>query len=100
MNEQDLRSLRNITERREIVRELRESEDKFRKLAELLPETIFETDIKGNITYSNPIGLKKFGYTQEDLDKGLSILQLLANQKEIEKGYKNFQNVTYNEENV
>ena len=93
MNEQDLRSLRNITERREIVRELRESEDKFRKLAELLPETIFETDIKGNITYSNPIGLKKFGYTQEDLDKGLSILQLLANQKEIEKGYKNFQNV-------
>jgi PAS domain S-box-containing protein len=33
--------------------------------------------LNGDITFINRIGLKIFGYTQEDLDRGLNILQLL-----------------------
>lgn len=33
--------------------------------------------MNGDITFINRIGLKIFGYTQEDLDRGLNILQLL-----------------------
>ena len=55
---------------------LRQSEKRLRDLANLLPQTIFETDRKGNITFVNLNGLKSFGYSQEDIDNGLDAIQL------------------------
>ncbi len=57
---------------------LRESEERFRELAELLPETIFEVDTKGNLTFVNRNAFAHFGYTQEDFDRGLSSLQMVV----------------------
>ena len=60
------------------VREvLRQSESKYRELANLLPETVFELDGRGNFTFANRNGFNMFGYTQEDFDKGLNALQML-----------------------
>ena len=54
-------------------KKLKESEQKYRDLTELLPETIYEADLDYNVNYINTSGLKKFGYTTEDLQSGINI---------------------------
>ena len=53
---------------------LRSSEDRFRQLAELFPETIFEADVTGRVTYANEHGYQKFGFTKADFDRGIHLL--------------------------
>ncbi len=65
-------------EKNKAVQALLESERKFKELAELLPETIYESDRDGRITFANQIALKKYGYSQEDLDRGLNVMETLA----------------------
>ncbi|RLG25207.1 hypothetical protein DRN77_00640 [Methanosarcinales archaeon] len=61
-----------------MARKLKESEAKFRDLTELLPQTVFETDEKGNLTFANRAGFDYFGYTQDDFDRGLTALQMMS----------------------
>jgi len=56
---------------------LRESEKKYRELTDLLPEIVFETDEKGRLTFANHRALEVFGYIEEDLLKGLNILEMV-----------------------
>ncbi|MCX5997990.1 MAG: hypothetical protein NTV42_10385, partial [Chloroflexi bacterium] len=46
----------DITGRKLAERALQESEERFRTMANLLPQTIFETDEKGNFTFVNSRG--------------------------------------------
>jgi PAS domain S-box-containing protein len=62
----------------ERTQKLSESEKRFRELADLLPQIVFETDEKGNLTFGNRAGFAITGYSQADLDKGLNALQLFA----------------------
>jgi len=55
-----------------------ESERRFQELADLLPQPVFEIDLKGFITYTNRVGFETFGYTQEDLKRGVHSLTLFA----------------------
>ncbi len=55
---------------------LKESEEKFRELAELLPQPVFEMDTEFFFTYANRSGLEAFGYTKEAFEKGVHALQL------------------------
>ena len=57
---------------------LKQTERKFQKFTELLPEGVCETDLYGNITFANEKALKVFGYTARDLKKKLNILQIIA----------------------
>jgi PAS domain S-box-containing protein len=57
---------------------LRESEGKYRELAELLPEAVFEMNTEGIITYANRSAFSLFGYSQEEMEKGLKGLALIA----------------------
>lgn len=57
---------------------LRRSEERFREMAEMLPETIFEMDPGGHLTYVNRNGLKQFGYTNADLKNGLNAADMFA----------------------
>ncbi|MFZ4520432.1 MAG: CHASE domain-containing protein [Bacteroidales bacterium] len=45
--------------------ELRESEARFREMADLLPQIIFETDASGNFTFVNRQAFKIFGYPDD-----------------------------------
>jgi len=67
-----------FTERRRAESKISERGDKFRQLAEMFPETIFESDAEGRVTYANKHGLKEFGCTAEDLSMGLNIFGLVS----------------------
>ncbi len=69
---------RDITSRHQAETALQESEARFRDMAELLPETIFETDLDGRLTYANKSGFDHFRFTPEDLEKGLSLDAIIA----------------------
>jgi PAS domain S-box-containing protein len=57
---------------------LRESEKRFRQLVELLPETVFETNMHGDLTFVNRKAFDRFGYTQEDFaGGGLNALEMI-----------------------
>jgi PAS domain S-box-containing protein len=61
-----------------IEQALRESELRFRELAELLPEIVFETDKRGRLIFLNQQGLTTTGYTEEDLRAGLTALDMIV----------------------
>ena len=67
---------RDVTKRKKVEEALRVSEQKFRELVDLLPQTVCEIDLAGNFTFKNRHGFETYGYTQEDIDKGLNVLQL------------------------
>ncbi|HSV94078.1 MAG TPA: PAS domain S-box protein [Desulfobacterales bacterium] len=65
---------RDITDRRRAEEKLRETEKKYRELAESLPQVIFEIDTQGSLIYLNQKGYELFGYTPEDLAGGFNVL--------------------------
>ena len=52
------------------------SEKRYRELTDLLPETVFELDVNGKVTFVNDAGLKAYGYAREDFDDGLNVVEL------------------------
>jgi PAS domain S-box-containing protein len=82
-------SLLDITDKKESRKVLKESQKKYRDLAELLPQPLFETNLEGDITFTNRIGLKIFGYTQEDLDNELNMLNFI-DPKDHVRGLENY----------
>jgi len=70
------------------VESLRKSENRFRELANLLPEAVVETDAEMNLLFANQKTCDLFGYTQKDFEKGLNGVDLIAN-KEKKKALTN-----------
>jgi PAS domain S-box-containing protein len=69
---------REMKERQRAEGALRESEERFREMAELMPMTVFESDISGNLTFANRKAFDNFGYSQEDFDRGVNSLDMLV----------------------
>ena len=67
----------NITHRKEMEIGLIESEKKFRDMTNLIPQTIYEHDINGKITFANKHGLELFGYSHKEYKNGINIQKLL-----------------------
>lgn len=67
-------------ERLRVEAALHESEARFRELAEHLPETIFEMDTSGKLTFVNQNAFAHFGYSQEDFDQGLNAFQMIVSE--------------------
>jgi PAS domain S-box-containing protein len=57
---------------------LEKSESRFRELADLLPQIIFEMDAEGKLTYVNRYGRKLFGVPLENEVGGLNALSYLV----------------------
>ncbi|MGA2161714.1 MAG: PAS domain S-box protein [Methanoregula sp.] len=67
----------DITEQKSLEQALRESELRFRELAELVPQFIFETDRNFRFTYLNLGALTIAGYSNDDITQGLDALSLV-----------------------
>jgi PAS domain S-box-containing protein len=71
-------SIRNISERKHMQEILKESERRYRELADSLPQTVVECDEKGFITFANHNAFETFGYVEDDLEKGVNIFQVVV----------------------
>ncbi len=58
---------RNITERRKIEGDLRESETRYRQLIEESSDAIFTTSVSGVFTYVNPATKRIIGYSSDEM---------------------------------
>jgi PAS domain S-box-containing protein len=57
----------DITAEKQVVEELKESEEKYRNLLETLPESVVTVDMKGFIRSCNAAGEKTLGFSKEEL---------------------------------
>ena len=67
----------DITERKKAEEIIRKSEDRYRELANFLPEIVFETDLTGKITFFSQRAHEISGFTREDLEKGMNMLSFV-----------------------
>jgi len=72
------RLLTQINERKEAEEALKNSEEKYRELADSLPQIVFETDEQGNLTFINRNTLSLTGYNENDFHLGMNALQLVV----------------------
>ncbi len=80
----------DITERRKTQENLLESEERYRELANSLPDIVFEAEASGKVVYVNDKGFEITGISHVDLEKGLNALEFLV-PEDREKATKNIQ---------
>ena len=68
---------RELRQREEAEAALRDSERRYRNLAELLPEMVFETDSRGTILFANKAARKRLGLTDRNIEDGLDARTLV-----------------------
>ena len=77
--EQKLRALQDSLKKcQSELSTLKADEIRFKELAELLPETVFEMDLDGNFQYVNRKGFAQFGYHPKDFNLGLNAFDLIT----------------------
>lgn len=62
---------RDIQEQKDMELQLRASEERFRELAELLPEIVYEIDLNNKFTFVNHVAFASLGVTREQFENGL-----------------------------
>ncbi len=84
-NENELRLLKtgaeivgNYVERESTALLLQDSEERFRSMAAMAPQPIFEADSNGRLTFASDKAFEMFGYEKDDLDRGFNILDVIA----------------------
>ena len=68
----------DISERKRVEDALRESETRYKELADSLPQSVYEIDGRGKITFANRCAFDLFGYTRDEFEKGLDAFEMLA----------------------
>lgn len=72
--------IEDISERKGAERTLRKNERRLRELSDLIPETIFETDLQGKLTYVNRRAFDQFGYSREAYQRGLNAFDMVVDE--------------------
>jgi len=86
----------DITSRKLVEEELRQSEKKYREFADFLPQPVFEYDNKGMFTFANRASFDVTGYSQDDIKNGFSAFNLIDPSQHptlIEKMQKRFDKI-------
>lgn len=69
--------VQDLTEHIEIEKHLAESEQRFKDLVDLLPQTVYETDTNGFFSFINEHALREFGYAKEDVEGKMHFSQTI-----------------------
>jgi PAS domain S-box-containing protein len=64
-------------QRDKAIRSAEDTQQRYQELADMLPQSVFETDSMGNYTYVNKAWYKAFGFTVTDLKEGLNLIETL-----------------------
>jgi PAS domain S-box-containing protein len=64
------------------VRHADDNQQRYRELADMLPQSVFETDSVGNYTYVNKAWHEAFGYDSGDLHEGLNLIETLVSESD------------------
>lgn len=81
----------DITEKRKSTEALLKSEERFRQIAENSDEWIWEFDVKGLYTYSNPAVNKILGFRREEIINNKYFYDFVVKGKKSEAANKTFQ---------
>ncbi len=82
----------DVTEQRKAREALKESERRFRELAELMPETVYEVDLEGRLLFVNQRAFSLFGYTQKEFENGINVFQLIS-KKDRPRAFENIKKI-------
>lgn len=69
---------RIVAQVRRAEKALRQSEERYRQMARLLPQVVYEIDSHGAIVFMNEAGLKAFGFPASQLDEGVDFMSIFA----------------------
>ena len=80
----------DITQRKKTQENLLESEERYRVLANSLPDIVFEADANGTVVYANDKAFEIADISNKDFKKGLNILEFII-PEDRERAMKNIQ---------
>jgi PAS domain S-box-containing protein len=63
-----------------VLKKAEENQKRYQELADLLPQSIFETNLQGKYIYANKAWFKNFGYSLTDLENGINVLTTLVSE--------------------
>jgi PAS domain S-box-containing protein len=90
-------TLRDITEQHSLKEALEQSAQKYRDLADLLPQTVYELDLQGKITFMNQAGINAFGKVLSS--ENLSALDFIV-PEDHERLIRNMQKSSHGQKNT
>lgn len=91
-HELTLRTLSYSIDRKNYSEKINEGERKYKELVSLLPQTVFEMNIEGSLTFVNDSSFQTFGYNREEFADNLSAFQMVE-EKDRERAAQNIQKV-------
>ncbi len=68
----------DVNESKKAAEMLRESEQRYRELANCLPDIVFETDLNGQLEFANERATEISGYSLNEIEKGINIFQFIV----------------------
>ena len=69
---------KSLKAKEKLYEELSRSNERYKQLTEVFPETIFEASANGIVTYTNQHGLDTFRYSKAEFMNGVNIFSLVA----------------------
>jgi PAS domain S-box-containing protein len=85
------RARTDIEEREKAETALAKSEKKYRDMTDLLPAIVFETDTVGYLTYINKAGLEFFGYSANEIVKGVSLYDVFKQHDKLKADFRDLE---------
>jgi PAS domain S-box-containing protein len=82
----------DITNLKHAQEALQESRTQFQELTRMLPQPIFVTDTTGRLTFTNQQALLTFGYSQEEMEEGINVLDTII-AEDRSRGRQNLANI-------
>ena len=68
----------DVNESKKAAEILSESEQRYRELANCLPDIVFETDLNGQVEFANERAAEISGYSLDEVERGLNIFQFIV----------------------